>query len=698
MSTSEYSPGRKDLWFYTLGQVLLFGLFCLLCYFLENSFYQEMTQGQFGQEILQYLAYLEIEALGPLKRIWVLFLPVLLASLAFLLLQRLRFAFLGLMGVVILLLFIADRIYFQFFSALVSMRVMTGAGQLWDIRSSIYSQLTFHDLLYLLGFLGIGTLGWFLSGRVKVSIRNHLLLFVSERLVGIFLFGYSIHLAMVAFHLPLLAQGKAYSDTGGAANFFPPYMTSSRDFGSLFGTVNFHIKDVFGHYLTTTPDRELEAAELELLHYVLDDRYRVNSLPSEVAGIAKGRNVVVISLEAFQSFLIDLKIDGIEITPNLNRLYQSSFRFDYALDSVSRGGTSDAEFSVLTGLFPDNRQAISLGLKTTEPLKSLSHSLKDVGYHTFSYHGYKRAFWNRNVNHPYLGIDKMVFIEDFEEDQISGFGLKDELVFERASKDLAVIEDPYFCFLISLTSHHPYNYARGHSLNISMPDSMARDYLVSVNYTDMILGQFMDDLKTNGQYEQTIFVLYGDHRAALDEVSEELMEKSIGVKARSPREARIPLVIAVPGEEAVIAEHAERYRHKVTGLQDVYPSVLQLLGQDIPPGLFGTSLFVEEDNRRSLPFYRASSAIAFRGAVYKNMETEPMTDEHGIVWREPDGGTPSKDVLQDAFSWVSKTFMVHELIFDHAGQSSYLAVRNDFLARDLEAQKTSQDKSSEDTQ
>ncbi|WP_336788295.1 hypothetical protein [Paenibacillus sp. MMO-177] len=41
-------------------------------------------------------------------------------------------------------------------------------------------------------------------------------------------------------------------------------------------------------------------------------------------GQAKGKNVIIIQMEAFQNFLINMKLDGQEVTPNLNKLVRAT--------------------------------------------------------------------------------------------------------------------------------------------------------------------------------------------------------------------------------------------------------------------------------------------------------------------------------------------------------------------------------------
>ena len=71
-------------------------------------------------------------------------------------------------------------------------------------------------------------------------------------------------------------------------------------------------------------------------------------------GIAKGKNIIVIHLESFQQFLINMKVDGQEVTPFLNSLEndnKQTLAFDNFFHEVGQGKTSDAENMLETGTF-----------------------------------------------------------------------------------------------------------------------------------------------------------------------------------------------------------------------------------------------------------------------------------------------------------------------------------------------------------
>ncbi|OYN39703.1 sulfatase, partial [Escherichia coli] len=59
----------------------------------------------------------------------------------------------------------------------------------------------------------------------------------------------------------------------------------------------------------------------------------------ETFGIAKGKNVIVLHLESFQQFLINMKVDGQEVTPFLNSIFQNqaTISFDNFFHEVGQG-------------------------------------------------------------------------------------------------------------------------------------------------------------------------------------------------------------------------------------------------------------------------------------------------------------------------------------------------------------------------
>jgi phosphoglycerol transferase MdoB-like AlkP superfamily enzyme len=69
-------------------------------------------------------------------------------------------------------------------------------------------------------------------------------------------------------------------------------------------------------------------------------------------GKEKGKNLIVVQVESLQNFVVGAKINGVEITPNLNKLAGDSIYFNNFYSQTSGGNTSDAEFMMNTSLYP----------------------------------------------------------------------------------------------------------------------------------------------------------------------------------------------------------------------------------------------------------------------------------------------------------------------------------------------------------
>ncbi len=70
--------------------------------------------------------------------------------------------------------------------------------------------------------------------------------------------------------------------------------------------------------------------------------------------------------------------------------------------------------------------------------------------------------------------------------------------------------------MITLTSHNPFKMPEEYQvLNIKAEhkDTLLGNYIQSVHYLDKALGEFIEELKKEGLYDESLLVIYGDHFA-----------------------------------------------------------------------------------------------------------------------------------------------------------------------------------------
>jgi phosphoglycerol transferase MdoB-like AlkP superfamily enzyme len=312
-------------------------------------------------------------------------------------------------------------------------------------------------------------------------------------------------------------------------------------------------------------------------------------------------------------------VDGVEVTPHFNRLAREGLAFDYIMDVTHHGRTSDAEFALHTGLLPDVRKPAAFHHVGSVAI-SLPRALRELGYRTMSFHAYDRAFWNRAYTHPDWGIDEMYFREVFSGEEQIGLGASDHAVYRFVARKLAE-RDPQLAlaFVISLSSHHPYIYTpREYAhffarLTPSRGYGLIGGYLRSARFADDALGAFIDEMIRLGLHQRTLYVIYGDHDMGGVGATRPVPE--LDPDGFTLTGDRVPLLIALPGEEERIGTLREKYRETLGGLHDVGPTLLHLLGEAPPLGMEGTHLFVSPELRDPLPL-PPEGAYAKNGVIY----------------------------------------------------------------------------------
>lgn len=343
---------------------------------------------------------------------------------------------------------------------------------------------------------------------------------------------------------------------------------------------------------------------------------------------AAGKNVIIIQMESFQNFLVNLKIDGKEITPNFNKLVNENYYFKHFYQQVGQGNTSDAEFVVNTSFYIPPRGAATMVYGDKE-LPSLPKMLKSRGYDTTTFHTNVVEFWNRGELYKALGFDRYYDQKFFGLEDTIFFGASDELLYTKTAAELERMSQngkPFYSHIISMTAHHPFTIpAEKHKMTLPerYENTFVGDYLRSQNYADYALGLFIEDLKARGIWDDSLVLLYGDHLGlpiySLDRDDKELMAEIYGREYGYTDMINIPLVVASTG----ISE--PKVFDQLGGQVDILPTVANLLGISLHDHIhFGQDLFNQTYNvlpqRYYLPTgsFLSSKELFMSGSGYED--------------------------------------------------------------------------------
>ena len=462
---------------------------------------------------------------------------------------------------ILALIVLSDLLYYKYFNVLpeiADLQFLKLLPAIWDSVGSLFSGihlLLFADALLL-------TVHQYVMNRKEKSSDLGILpsILTAAILLGIICADFSLS--------EIKSSGQAYEK---------------------FGLLHYHISQIPGILPANDNSGSRNISKTQI---TAEDNKAVKA--PRCFGIAKGRNIIVIQVESLQDFVINMHYEGQELTPNLNELLmKDSIYFNRFYQQLGKGNTSDAEFVTQNSLYP-SMDIPAYRKYENNRFMGLPMIMRETGYGTYAFHAYKPEFWNRQNMYPMLGFDRFVNMNDFNLSETFGMGLSDKQFFEQSAEYLSTADQPFYSFLVTLSSHHPFGLPQKYKKIQLQPihkDTLFGRYIQVINYTDEAIGLFIEKLKEYGLYENSIIAMYGDHRGIPGGVSEndKMMSGLLGHEYSFDESLNVPLIIHIPGA------HMKETNTIVGGQMDFLPTMLNLLGiKEIRPKLFGQDLLNAE--------------------------------------------------------------------------------------------------------
>ncbi|WP_409305177.1 LTA synthase family protein [Peribacillus sp. SCS-155] len=381
------------------------------------------------------------------------------------------------------------------------------------------------------------------------------------------------------------------------------------------GPYNYHLYDI-AMGLRPTIDRVFADKKdtVEIENYVSHKKGK----ESPYFGAAEGKNLILISMESMQNFVMNRELDGQEITPFLNGLIKESFYFSQIYDQTAQGKTSDAEFMIDAGLYPLSSGSVFVR-RPDNTFNSLPKILEAHGnYYSASFHGNDPEFWNRQNMYQSLGYDRFYSKPDYEvtpENSIN-YGIKDIPFFEQSISHIMDLPQPFYAKFITLTNHFPFLLNEEDQLipQANTEQEVVNRYVTTVRYQDEAIKKFFSSLKKKGLYENSVFVLYGDHYGISEKYQgalNELLDKDSDPVSEAAYK-QVPVIIHIPGQKA-------REISSPGGEIDIRETILHLFGIKTKGKSqlvsFGHDLFTRD---KSLPVIFRDGDFVTDSLLYKD--------------------------------------------------------------------------------
>ena len=451
------------------------------------------------------------------------------------------------------------------------------------LLNSIKASMKLTDILFILPPFFLFILYWFLFvdtiKKTPVNSKKRVIYTIS-----ILLFAILIHL-MNAYVFYSKMQNRTTCHLGiryvNTVNYISYF-----DFN---GFVPFCIHSFIN---TILEKRSLDIKEKEEIESFLS-KYMLKYTDNQYA-VKEKQNLIVIIVESLNSWLINFKLDSIEVTPHLNQLCQenNSILALHIQPQVKSGRSSDAHFMYNTGLLPINNGAVAVRFGEAE-YPSLAKALK--GYKSLSMVCDDAKYWNQETAFKSYGFTQLY---DSRSMMNTSGNINDHILLEKAANQIKHVDFPFYAQLVTISMHYPYNTLEIPSTNISKSKLYTKDirnFLEKAHFCDNAIGKFIQELKETGIYEKSLIAIISDH----NEIDKNQIENR---KETLPEDKEIAMII-LNGSQKL------NYTSKMEQI-DIYPTLLDLMGANNYPwkGL-GHSIF-RKDSILLLPLEERRSYIS----------------------------------------------------------------------------------------
>jgi len=284
-------------------------------------------------------------------------------------------------------------------------------------------------------------------------------------------------------------------------------------------------------------------------------------------------NIVFVLLESWSADNVE-SLGGLDgITPNFKDLEKEGLLFT---DFYSNGWTSDQGMSAIFSSFPAFPYVAIINQNDkSRKLPCLNKSLSKRDYHSSYFFGGQLTYGNIKGYLLSQGFDLVKDENDYKDLPSGRLGVHDEFMFFQFKQELNELPQPFMSTLFTISSHSPYDFPAEHKLSF---DSKEDKYINSVAYTDKCLGDFMESVKNEDWYANTLFVIVADHSHSSPK----------GWRIAQKERFKIPMLWM--GE--VLKEEYKGKQHVKMGSHiDISPSLLAQLDLNNSAFHFGNDLF-----------------------------------------------------------------------------------------------------------
>jgi phosphoglycerol transferase MdoB-like AlkP superfamily enzyme len=281
-------------------------------------------------------------------------------------------------------------------------------------------------------------------------------------------------------------------------------------------------------------------------------------------------------------------------TPFLDSLIQNCLTFQY---TFSNGRKSiDAMPSILSSI-PHIIEPFIVSNYSLNKVDGIAAALNSKGYHSAFFHGAPNGSMGFEAFAKKIGFKEYYGMTEYEQEKGEGdfdgtWAIWDEPFLQYYAEKMGEFPEPFVTSIFTASSHHPFVVPKEYE------DVFPKGELAihqPMRYTDNAFRKFFETIKESKWYDNTLFVITGDHTNMTNHT---FYTTDVGSFC-------VPVIFFDPSGEIVQKGITDKIAQQI----DIMPTILAALHYDEPFLAFGQDLF-------STP-QEETFAITYNGGIYQ---------------------------------------------------------------------------------
>lgn len=427
--------------------------------------------------------------------------------------------------------------------------------------------------------------------HVALSLRHKLIAFFGSIMVWLM----TVCVCYVHKQRYSNAMGTEHNFSKFIKNYASPIVFNK--YQALYDGITMYFVRQIRNAATISTKIELTHKQIEEIEQTLSLQARLNTLADTVATELtrnnKDKNLIFIIVESLNSQAIGHLMNGRSITPTLDSLLKTpgTIASTHMIPQIKSGGSSDGQLIYNTGLLPIESDMTVLQFDKNQ-YPSLAKLLKKKYSAEFIVES--GGVWNHVATNAAFGYNRL-----YEKRDLESSGLcreengDDNEVFTFALNTIKNIPQPFYAEITTLSMHFPFADTGVPEFRNGINDiDIEQRYYLSLKYFDSELNRFLDGLKRQGQYDNSIIVIASDH--------------DVNLKDNANGKKPICFMALNTGITKRITTR--------TWQSDVFPTVLDIMGVDTSGGYrgLGHSLLSDSIPERDDAYWAPVSTVSDR--------------------------------------------------------------------------------------